>query len=472
MKGSRLLLSARLLALIAVLIFSINSWAVDQSISAQIDYSTSNVQGVQVMQILEELQVSGSQLSALQTPIAIHDGNVYIANIEPGHNGDTDGIDLWTVLRKGSRVNEEHWEWSSSLVEERTVYDAWHTPPSVGVDSQGYVHVAYNMHNTPWQYARSINPGDINNLEFLGQWISREELHALKYENKTSFPGLGTAAIPGNQITYPRFVKDQTGKLYIGYRFASRPARQFSERTMSAGIASYDVETRSWHAIGAELALENWDWKYAEGSSNIAEPFGASIGWTASTPQLAFGRDNDIHVGMTWRQGLAGVQYSHPCVFRSYNATDFTTPSEIHQSLPITAQDCQNNGIGASDQFYNTGSMAVDGNGVIHYLAHSLSDGVVLFSRNPDEGYWKRERGLNGIRDLFVDRDGALWAVASGLRVLRRDKEHAVWRTVYHKDTNNDCFPRVSLDENKQFAYVHTQSCDQKTVSIYSIQLY
>ena len=440
--------------------------------SAWIDYSPRNSQGVVVTRILDRQPVSVSQVNALQSSIANHNGRVYTANIEPGAKGDINGIGLHTVLRQGQRTDDGGWSWTSQLIDDRTVFNPWHTAPAVGVDQQGYVHVAYNMHNTPWQYVRSVNPEDISEFTFLGQAVSDDELHALKYRNRTNFPDLGTAAIPGNQITYPAFTRDQSGALHVAYRFAARPDQRFSRRSMSAGIASYDVESRTWSPVGGNLKLNQRDWQAKEGSRNDSVPFAASTGWTASSPQLAFDADNTLHVGMSWREGLAGVQYTRPCVFLSDDKVNFYTPEADEQALPVTVEDCSNKGLKAWDQFYNMASLVVAPSGVIYYLAHSLSNGVAVFSRTPGEDFWRRERGLNGVSDIFVDREGSLWAVASGLRLYKRDKDASKWRTVYHNKKGNDCFPRVSTDLNKQFVYVHTQACDKKSVSVYSVQLH
>jgi len=440
--------------------------------TAWIDYSVRDSQGVVVTRILDRQPVSVSQVNALQSSIANHNGRVYTANIEPGAEGDVNGIGLHTVLRQGQRSDNGKWSWTAHLIEDRTVYNPWHTAPAVGVDQHGYVHVAYNMHNTPWQYVRSVNPENISEFEFLGQAVSTDELHALKYRNRASFPDLGTAAIPGNQITYPDFTRDQSGALHVAYRYAARPDRSFSQRTMSAGIASYDVESRTWSPVGGNLQLNEGDWQARRGSRNDSVPFGASTGWTAASPQLAFDANNRMYAGMSWREGLAGVQYTRPCVFFSDDKVNFHAPQGGEQALPVTVENCSNKGLQAWDQFYNMASLVVDQSGVIHYLAHSLSEGVVMFSRGPDENSWRRERGLNGVSDLFVDREGSLWAVASGLRLFKRDKNESKWRTVFHNAQGNDCFPRVSTDINKQFVYVHTQACDKKSVSVYSVQLH
>ena len=119
-------------------------------------------------------------------------------------------MDLHTILRQGTQDESGEWQWQTTLIEDRTIYDSWHNAPSVAVDRNGFVHVVYNMHNFPWQYKRSENPHDIDSMLFRGQAVTMAEIERTKFENKTTFPTLGTAEIPGNQITYPAFFRTIT----------------------------------------------------------------------------------------------------------------------------------------------------------------------------------------------------------------------------------------------------------------------
>jgi hypothetical protein len=48
------------------------------------------------------------------------------------------------------------------------VKDLWHLAPSVGIDRDGYVHVAGDLHYNPWQYWVSERPGDVSAFTFRG----------------------------------------------------------------------------------------------------------------------------------------------------------------------------------------------------------------------------------------------------------------------------------------------------------------
>ena len=95
----------------------------------------------------------------------------------------------------------------------------------------------------PWQYSVSHQPGSVDAFDFRGEALSLNSAFrpAVEYLNQTPFPGLGKAAIPGMQITYPTFFADRKGDLWVTYRFALKPNRDWSQRTYGCGIARYDT---------------------------------------------------------------------------------------------------------------------------------------------------------------------------------------------------------------------------------------
>jgi len=108
-----------------------------------------------VTKILTDLPVSTSQTNVQHSSIDVSGRYLYTANIEPGPDGDRKGVRLRTVLRQGKQRSDNTWEWKNVTVDDRTLHDRWHSAPSVAVDRIGQIHVAYNMHNFPWQYKRS-----------------------------------------------------------------------------------------------------------------------------------------------------------------------------------------------------------------------------------------------------------------------------------------------------------------------------
>lgn len=426
-----------------------------------------------VTKILENLQVSTAQLNVQTTPIAASNGYVYTANIEHGPDGDTDGINLKTVIRQGRQSGRGGWSWRSHVIEDRTVHDAWHTSPSVAVDTQGYIHVVYNMHNLPWQYKRSVNPHDISEWEFLGQQISTQQLEAFKFQNQVSYPTHGTAAIPGNQITYPAFFYDHARQLYLSFRFAARPARAFEERTFSGGLAKYNVETRTWTSIGGEIVNQPTDFQYADNSRNNAVALAGEQGWTVYYPRIVFDSSNNIGIFHYWRDGTAGEKLSRPCFYRQNANGAFETVHGQAITLPATSDRCGNLGINDSQAFYSVGNASSDPFGKVSILLSPEGDVprfILTFSEQTQQ--WERMNSPDGALEIFYDNSGNLWAATHRFKLYRQLANETSWQLIYEDTTGNECYPKAKLNETGTIAYVHTQACeDNNAISIFSIPM-
>ncbi len=420
--------------------------------------------------ILKNLPVSTAQANSQQTPIDSVNGIVYTANIEPGPDGDVDGINLHTVVRRGEQNENGTWQWDSTVVEDRTLHDKWHTAPSIGIDKEGYIHVVYNMHNLPWQYKVSVFPDDLEKFEFRGQKITTEELERLHYDNKVSFTSLGKADIPGNLITYPAFFKDSNGDLYLTYRFAAKPKRRHSERAFSSGIAKYNIQEREWKSIGSELDVSLKDRSWSFSAPLNAVPFASAPGWTAYRPYLLFDSENRMHVIWYWRQGISGSLVTRPCYLISDDQVHFHSVIGLRYRLPVDAESCGNTALANETEYYSIGNSAINSKGDV-YLLHSPhgSKRVLQHFRKIDYR-WEIEESPFGATEIFIDSQDNLWAVANGLRILRRGANENIWKLIYTNESIDDCLPRVSQNYDKTVAYIHTQRCKTEDfVSIYQI---
>jgi len=425
-----------------------------------------------VVKILDRQQVSTSQLMVQQTPVDTQHGYVYTANIEHGANGDENSTNLHTVVRQGVQNDDGSWSWSQTLVEDRTVHNQWHTAPSVVADTEGYVHVAYNMHNYPWQYKRSQTPHSIDDFEFRGQAITKAEIDRSKFENKTSFQTNGHADIPGNQITYPAFFKDRNRNIYATYRFAAKPRRSFEQRTMSGGIASYDTQLKSWRAIGGQLQVtEGTDYTAHADAPSAPTSLASDTGWTVYHPRLMFGPGNELHVNWFFRNGIAGAELSKPCYAKSMDTYAFTDAAGSSITLPRNSDDCGNVGYANSQSFYSVGNSAMDASGKPHIVLSPIGGVRQIVSYDNNSGQWTREDTPNNATEIFFDAYDNLWAIATGIRVMVRLSGSSDWNTVYTDPDGGNCFPKVSVNETGDTAFVHTHACDQKSVTIYGVRL-
>jgi len=424
-----------------------------------------------VTKILTDLPVSTSQTNVQQSPIDVSGRYLYTANIEPGPNGDSKGVRLRTILRQGQQRGDNSWEWKNVTVDDRTLYDRWHSAPSVAVDKSGEIHVAYNMHNFPWQYKKSERAHDISSMVFKGQQITDAELKLAEEKNRTRFPTLGSAAIPGNQITYPAFYKDRNNDLYVSYRFAAAPKRAFFERIMSTGIAKYNANNRSWSAIGARLTPNDGDFDKDSGSPDAAMPFAGKQGWTSYIPKVVFSKQNNMIVSMFWRSGIADRQIAMPCVVRSISNNDVVDMKGGSISLPVQPEQCGNVGIPNSREFYSIGSFAID-NEDNPYLLMSPTEGSRFISRySASQQRWIEEKAPEAATEIFFDNDNNLYAVASGIKIFKRSGVSSAWEKIYDENSPKYCYPKVVVDKSGKNAFIHTQSCDEKHITIYGLRL-
>jgi hypothetical protein len=408
-----------------------------------------------------------------QTPIDTRHGYVYTTNIEHGPDGDVNGINLKTVVRQGTQNTDGSWSWASKMIEDRTVHNQWHTAPSVAIDNTGFVHVAYNMHNFPWQYKISSTSHNIDQFEFRGQSISNIEINRSKFENKTTFPTLGHADIPGNQITYPAFYKDRNLDLYITYRFAAKPKRSFEDRTMSAGIAAYDTQLKKWSAIGGPVSVEEgYDYILHPDSHSPPKSIASNTGWTVYHPRLTFGPANDLNVNWFYRQGIAGAELTKPCFIKSQDRFSFRDLSGSLVSVPLSANDCGNMGYPDDQNFHSIGNSAMDSNGNPHILLSPHGDSRKILKYEGTSDTWDFEESPNNATELFFDAEDNLWAISTGIKIMVRANGADIWNTVYTDTENASCFPKVSLNEAMDTAFIHTHACDQQTVTIYGLRLH
>ena len=424
-------------------------------------------------EIMSLLRVSSSQKIAQQTPIATHNGNVYIVNIEPGEAGDEDGVNLHTTIHQGKPDITGVWSWTKTILENRTIHDPWHTPPAVGVDRLGYIHVAYNMHNFPWQYSVSKQPDSINSFTFLGENISLEEIKKAKFENKTSFKTNGYSSIPGNQITYPAFYTDNDGELFVTYRFAAKPALNFESRTMSAGIAKYDVLTRQWTSLGGKLNSKKGDYKNSWYKKDlIPKSLASEEGWTVYHPRMAFDRENKSFITLFWREGVAGETLIKPCVMYTKDFNVFMSMQGDVLDLPVRSEDCSNISTEIEKRStYNTiGSVTSDSEGTIHIITSPIDRPreIITFK----QGTWMSEPSPNGATEIFTDHKDNLWALASGLNIFQKSPAEIEWKHVIASEDKISCFPKASLNKHKTIAYIYSQSCDSSnTVSVHKLEM-
>lgn len=397
-------------------------------------------------------------------------GQLFIVHVEPPISKKVNGINLHTVLRKGVRQDNGSWSWESKIIESRTLLDPWHNQASVGLDKNGYVHVAYNMHNMPWQYAVSKQPYDISAFEFRGQAVTDNELMAVKIENKTPFPHVGSAAISGNQITYPIFLVDRDKNLFVTYRYALKPARSWENRDFAGGIARYDTELRRWFQIGGGFVINNIDAKLLNGQLTATQrPFAFSPGYSVYLPTIAFDSNNGMHVFWNWRREGAGMETIHPSYAYSPDGDNFFSSDGAPYSLPISIAEINSLADSDTRQFYANKTVAVTLTGNPVAVVQPVSGGRELLTIDKASGSIRIEKTPESAQNILIDNSGRQWLFSTGIRVFMRETEKLPWRFIGTIGSGL-CSPKAKYYSDELRFVLEAKSCTSMAVSLFTFR--
>lgn len=188
----------------------------------------------------------------------------------------------YLVIGKRS-LQSQKWELKTSKYKGHAT-DA-HNSISIMVDGKGYLHVAWDHHNSPLNYCKSIAPGSI----ILG------EKQSMTQHNE-------------QHLTYPEFYKMPSGNLFFIYRDGE------SGRG-NCVINRYDVQTGSWQQVQQKLidgeGQRNAYWQAAiddKGYFHLSWVWRES-GDVASNHDLCYAVSKDE--GATWEKST-GEKYNIP----------------------------------------------------------------------------------------------------------------------------------------------------------------
>jgi hypothetical protein len=381
-----------------------------------------------------KFSVHSANVGLHHTPITTFKDRIYIAYINP--KGET----VVGMKKQG--------QWTSAVVESKTRLDPYHTQPSIAVDTAGFIHVVYNMHGTPWQYKVSQQPETITSWDFRGQGAGTNPGQSSPTKSNCTGSCLsnwfsqGTAAIPGNQITYPFMTTDRNGVLYIAYRECfdcDHP--DYFRRQWSGGIAKYDVQSKTWKRVGG---VRPWahDTQYV--------PLGI---------RMFFDPRNRMHVSWVWGKHYTATagsaafekQPNYPSyaysddggkTFYRADGDPLTLPIRFDQSDRIVPPSW----IASPTKGYFLGNTHVTADPqrqpyvIVHPL--TISDNVKRafttykvgrgWSYPPTPLPWSAAR-------LFIDTAGTMTAISSGMRFHRSKSAGQDW-TIFPLDETNGSF--------------------------------
>lgn len=418
---------------------------------------------LKVIEVLPDVPVSPKARNLFSTPSGLCGDQLIVASVE---EGSRHANRLTTVARLGSQDKDGSWQWQRIVLEDRTLPDITHTQPSVGIDSKQRVHIAYNMHNMPWQYVMSRTPCSIDDFEFRGTPMTDANLHTAYEENRSPWADAGSAAIPGNQITYPAFFNDRNGDLYVTYRFAVRPARPWLERGFGGGIARFDVGAQHWSAIGGDVPLSDRDARPAT-ADTASHPFTWELGWSVYHPRLWFDRNNAMYVTWMWRKEQAGIDTTNPSFAMRPNAqAAFRRADGSAYELPIGLSKVGLIDAFEPDHVFHAGtSITTDQQGVpLVVLESDDKTPRMLATYDSAKKRWRAEPTPAGAPWVICEDDGTCWAYATGPRIFRRKSAAMRWQLVYEQDGYCDPKPLHALAAHRRF--VHVTRCDWKTARV------
>ncbi|MDE6094978.1 MAG: BNR-4 repeat-containing protein [Muribaculaceae bacterium] len=247
--------------------------------------------------------------------ILSHEGFQYISYYDP---------DGYVTLGK-RRLGSDDWTLNKTVYK-GNVKDG-HNVISMGIDGDGYLHVAFDHHGHPLHYAKSTEPGGLE----LGEMS----------------PMTG---IDEQKVTYPEFYSMKNGDLLFVYRSGA------SGRGNMA-INRYDVKEKRWTRVQDSLI---------DGEEQRS-PY-----W-----QLYIDANDVIHVSWVWRETWL-VETNHDlCYARSSDGGKTWERSDgTAYELPITASNCEYAcRIPQNSELINQTSMTADSRSLPYIVSYWRSEG-------------------------------------------------------------------------------------------------
>ncbi len=249
------------------------------------------------------------------------------------------------MILASRQLNEKNW--NKQILPSKVGWDS-HNYVTIALDQQGYIHLSGNMHVDPLIYFRSEQPYDITNMQ---------PVHRMTGEAET-------------RVTYPRFMKDNEGRLLFMYRAGSSGnGRRLINR--------YDEETQSWERLIDEPLLNGQE------QDMNAYPAG-----------IKKGPDGWFHLVWMWRD-TPDCQTNHDISYaRSKDLKQWQTAAGEAVTLPITPENKKVvvDPVPSREGLINMGfGLGFDPSGrvVIHYHKYDEDGNSQIYLARWENGSWK-----------------------------------------------------------------------------------
>ncbi|OHB73759.1 MAG: hypothetical protein A2Z25_00750 [Planctomycetes bacterium RBG_16_55_9] len=365
-------------------------------------------------------------IGLFNSPIFTFNENIYVAFVQ--EDEQQPGV-YQTVVGKYSNN-----AWEFSVVEPHNMLNKYHAQPSLAVDTDGYIHVTYNMHSSPWQYSVSREPEDISTWEFRGQTLNGPHN---KIESSYGFY-TAEADIPGLRITYQTMHTDRNGKIYIAFREAGiYSGVSYSKQRWSLGIASYDVSTKTWSRVGPNPDVD---------TSALAQTFATEYDKRPQGAKIFFDVNNRMHVSWTWyaeyeddgsghlEPNWATYAYSDDGGMTFYRADNapLTLPISIDQTDIIVPPSWLEPVDPTQGYFYAYTEINAMPNGTPYVWIMPKSGtrpgtGRAFCYRMPRGGWSQPILAPYGATKFAIDDNGIITFISSGIRIHRSYDNGRTW---------------------------------------------
>ena len=215
-------------------------------------------------------------------------------------------------------VNSDQWQ----VVETSfsgNVNDA-HNHISLVVDDEDYLHIAWDHHNTPLKYARSVAPGSLQ----------------LTKARMLSQPGAEAAALE-NSVTYPQFYALANGDLLFAYRDGGSGRGNLV-------LNRYNGKSKQWQRLHNSLidgeGQRSAYWDMAVDANGVLH-----LAWIwRETPDVATNHDlsyaQSTDNGATW-QRLNGQPYTLPITLDTGEVVKAVPQQHKLMNPPVVTADAQ-----------------------------------------------------------------------------------------------------------------------------------
>jgi BNR repeat-containing family member len=290
---------------VAIIIYAMTAWGQQSPETATI---------IKEFEFADAAKETGSDW---QTPVATYNDAIYYVYVNR---------ELKTLIVKKSPDGSV----SKKVIFEETDKGPWCNGVSVGIDRTGYIHVAGNMHHSPFNHPKTGNPF----YDYAWQYVVSD-----KPESISSFTFVGgdrSRTIPGTWITYPSFARDLNGVLYVSFRHRIKFGTGWSPGIMAAAIARYDADAKIWVMLGGTdypHREKTFFWNNSGADGTAYQPY---------RPKIFFGSDNRMHVTWVVDDGNGSSGY-HTHVLYAYSDDGGDTfkraDGSQYKTMPITLEN-------------------------------------------------------------------------------------------------------------------------------------